>query len=231
MFRLGVSRSTAVTAEDVLKVIRRATRNAKDELLGVVVRKLGEDAVYLYDKLYVDRNGRPKRFSVWELYETYLNHPQRLFQDAALVGEVNKLYWYGKDDPPSRHAPTEWYRTVLWPKFSDEERLQLQAVSDFITSRYYGFRWYPENKKDETRYNYHAMSVLCALVWPLVEREKKWQRKYRVADEPVAESVPVQPILLLESGEKPSSADEPDCKEVDPLPVRKQRMQSSWKKK
>lgn len=32
-------------AEEVVRAIRRPTRNAKDELVSVVVRKLGEDAM------------------------------------------------------------------------------------------------------------------------------------------------------------------------------------------
>lgn len=228
MFRL-VARG-AVTAEYVLKVIRRGTRSGPDALSNAVVRKLGEDSVYLYDMLNVEENGRTKPFSVWDLYITYLSNPRTLYDDAGRIDYVNQLYWLGQGDIPTSEKRMDWMRQVVWPHLENDERLQLQAAADFIRGKFYGFEWEPR-RKGEYRYNLEAMNTLQALVWPLVEREKKWQRKYRVTDEHVTESAPVQPVLLLESGEKPRSADEPDSNEVDPIAGRRQHVSASWKKK
>lgn len=211
-------------------MIRRATRSGPDTLSNAVVRKLGEDAVYVYDTLNVEEDGRTKPFSVWGLYTTYLSNPRALYDDAARVYQVNQMYWRGQGDVPTSERRTDWMRQVVWPQLDNDVRLQLQAASDFVMGKFYGFEWEPR-RKSEYRYNLEAMNTLQALVWPLVEREKKWQRKYRVADEPVTESAPVQPFQLSESGEKLGSADEPNSNEVDPIAGRRQHMSASWKKK
>ncbi|WP_206922927.1 TraM recognition domain-containing protein [Alicyclobacillus suci] len=111
-----------------------------DAFFDTMAAQATTDSLQLYKYLYgFDAEGNPVEIDMIGWYDKYLNDMDELFLEAQRVqGVADAMEKNGDSDRPFMESRSEWIRTVVWPKLSNNERVMLKRAAASIINEFGG---------------------------------------------------------------------------------------------